>query len=185
MELSNNQLKKIYSLLEKIDCCSDVLKDESIRDLTVDIRSILDPIYCPVCGACGETGDGCASRCDGLSALQLFLNLEQYLLEKELLYFGKEASRPNIISHIIEELRIRSSSSDIGMYCDHYIKSYQDLEKENNDYYTNVKSLLHLFNKVEESDSGVEFHPNTISSCRVLDTITFGEIFKKLREMTQ
>ena len=44
---------------------------------------------------------------------------------------------------------------------------------------------IHLFNKVEESDSGVEFHPNTISSCRVLDTITFGEIFKKLREMTQ
>lgn len=185
MELSNDQLKEIYNILEEIDCCSDVLKDETIRDLTVDIRSILDPIYCPVCGACGETGDGCASRCETLYGMRLFENLEKYLLEKELLYFGNETNRPNIISHIIDEIKIRIESSKEDLYCDHYIKSYQDLEKENNDYYTNVKSLLDLFNKVEESDSGVEFHPNTISSCRVLDTIAFGEIFKKLREMTQ
>ncbi len=45
--------------------------------------------------------------------------------------------------------------------------------------------LIYLI-KLKSQISGVEFlYPNTISSCRVLDTITFGEILKKLREMTQ
>ena len=105
IKFTKDEISEIYKLLEQIDCCSDVLKDETIRNLTLDIRTIIDPVYCPTCGACGEDGDGCHNRCESLNGYHLFINLEQYLLEKEKQIFKSEANRPNIISKIIDELK--------------------------------------------------------------------------------
>lgn len=184
MELSKEEVDNIYSLLEQIDCCSDALKDETIRDLTIDIRSIIDPIYCPTCGACGETGDGCHNRCESLSGYQLFVNLEQYLLEKEKQIFKSQINRPNVISKIIDELKDRLFiTEEKGFYCDSYIKDFNTLQKENSEYFTNVKELIDLLEKVETSDSGKEFSPNSISTCRVLDGNRLCEIIFNLKRL--
>lgn len=52
IKFTKDEISEIYKLLEQIDCCSDVLKDETIRNLTLDIRTIIDPVYCPTCGSC-------------------------------------------------------------------------------------------------------------------------------------
>lgn len=186
MELSKEEVDNIYSSLKQIDCCSDILKDETIRDLTIDIRSILNPIYCPTCGSCGEIGDGCHNRCESLYGHLLFVNIEQYLLEKEKQFFKSEINRPNIISKIIDELKERQYiTDDKGFYCDHYIKTFDNQQKELDEYYTNVKRLLELLEKVEVSDSGKEFHPNYISSCRVFDTEEIGIRLTNLKRLVR
>lgn len=140
--------------------------------------------FCEVCGSCGETGDGCHNRCESLNGYQLLINLEQYLLEKERQFFKSEINRPNIISKIIDDLKERSLiTDDHGFYCDSYIKSYDNLQKENNEYFVNVRDLIGLFEKVEASDSGKEFNPNTISTCRVLDGVRLDEIILNLKRL--
>lgn len=43
-----------------------------------------------------------------------------------------------------------------------------------------IGSLLYYLNKVEISDNDREFRPNTISSCRVLDTQAMSAILKEM-----
>jgi hypothetical protein len=43
--------------------------------------------------------------------------------------------------------------------------------------------LLKYLNKEEESDSGHQFRPNYISSCRVLDGQRMGKILKRMEEL--
>jgi hypothetical protein len=47
----------------------------------------------------------------------------------------------------------------------------------------NVKFMFEMLDKVETSDSGRDFHPNTFSSCRVWDTHRLNKVFKKMKEL--
>jgi hypothetical protein len=44
------------------------------------------------------------------------------------------------------------------------------------------RELAAFILKEEESDSGRVFHPNSISSCRVLDSARMNDILKELKE---
>ncbi len=44
-----------------------------------------------------------------------------------------------------------------------------------------VGQLIKLFEIMEESDSGHEFHPNTIRSCRVVDSQKIIELIKEIK----
>jgi hypothetical protein len=46
-----------------------------------------------------------------------------------------------------------------------------------------VKEFFLILDTVEESDSGKEFHPVYISSCRVMTTKRLNEIFKEMKEI--
>ena len=46
-----------------------------------------------------------------------------------------------------------------------------------------VKELLEIFDTIEESDSGLMFHPVQISSCRVMLSKRVNEILVKLKEL--
>ena len=48
-----------------------------------------------------------------------------------------------------------------------------------------VREFLKILNKVEVSDSGNEFRPNTIRSCRVMDTKRLGEILREMEEVVE
>lgn len=48
-----------------------------------------------------------------------------------------------------------------------------------------VKELFELLDHTEESDSGKEFHPITISSCRVLMTERLNKVLAELREASE
>ena len=45
-----------------------------------------------------------------------------------------------------------------------------------------VAKFLYYLEIVEESDSGNEFHPNFISSCRVMDGVAMNKLLKQLKE---
>jgi hypothetical protein len=47
-----------------------------------------------------------------------------------------------------------------------------------------VKEFIGILDIIEESDSGRQFRPNQISSCRVMDGIRMGEILAKWKELT-
>ena len=46
-----------------------------------------------------------------------------------------------------------------------------------------VKEFIGILDIVEESDNGRTFHPNQISSCRVMDSFRMNEILLKLKEL--
>ena len=48
-----------------------------------------------------------------------------------------------------------------------------------------VRELFELLDYTEESDSGKEFHPIMISSCRVLMTERLHKVLAKLREASE
>jgi len=52
-----------------------------------------------------------------------------------------------------------------------------------NDLINYIDRLMKIFDSVEESDSGREFHPTTISSCRTQHLIELQEILPKIREI--
>lgn len=45
--------------------------------------------------------------------------------------------------------------------------------------------FFHLLEIEEESDSGTPFHPNRITSCRVLDSAKLAELIKDLKTEIQ
>lgn len=51
------------------------------------------------------------------------------------------------------------------------------LERENNE----LRELVDLITIQEESDNGLLFYPNQITSCRVMDAKRIGEITEKYR----
>jgi len=46
-----------------------------------------------------------------------------------------------------------------------------------------VREFFSILDTVEESDSGKEFHPVYIGSCRVLTTKRLNEIFNEMKEI--
>ena len=48
-----------------------------------------------------------------------------------------------------------------------------------------VKEFFAILDVVEESDSGKEFHPVVIHSCRVLLTKKLNEIIPKIKELIE
>ncbi len=44
-----------------------------------------------------------------------------------------------------------------------------------------VSELIKMFEIVEVSDSGNEFHPNVIRSCRVMDTEKIAGLIKEIK----
>lgn len=44
-----------------------------------------------------------------------------------------------------------------------------------------IREFFALLDKVEQSDSGREFHPNTVSSCRVNDMPKIEAALEKMR----
>jgi hypothetical protein len=51
------------------------------------------------------------------------------------------------------------------------------------EYRDTVRELIRLLEIEEESDSGTAFHPNRISSCRVMDGMQINQCLKKLKEL--
>ena len=45
------------------------------------------------------------------------------------------------------------------------------------------KELMSILNKIEESDSGREFRPTYISSCRILDSTKLNIILPRINEI--
>ena len=48
-----------------------------------------------------------------------------------------------------------------------------------------VKEFFDILDEVETSDSGNDFHPVYVSSCRVMKTKRLDEIFKEMKELTK
>lgn len=48
-----------------------------------------------------------------------------------------------------------------------------------------VAKLFYYLDIVEESDSGNEFHPNFISSCRTMDGVAMNNLLKQLKQWSQ
>ncbi len=48
-----------------------------------------------------------------------------------------------------------------------------------------VKLLFEIFDAEETSDSGRDFHPTYISSCRVWDSHRLGRLIPKMKELTK
>jgi len=46
-----------------------------------------------------------------------------------------------------------------------------------------VKEFFAILDEVEETDSGKEFHPIQISSCRVMKTKKMGELLTNMKEL--
>ena len=59
------------------------------------------------------------------------------------------------------------------MSCDKRVEELESLWAE----------FIKILKKTEISDSGTEFHPNGITSCRVLDTKRMNEILTRAEEM--
>jgi len=66
-----------------------------------------------------------------------------------------------------------------------HFSGHLDIVNEDEDY-NSISSLLTEFfamlEETEESDSGTEFHPVHINSCRVIKSKRLGEIFRELKE---
>jgi hypothetical protein len=181
--LTKEQTDFIFKTLDEIEKLSNL--PLTVGTKVIDIKSTIEPTYCPTCNSCGEEGCCPPDRCDSLYNLLNFTYLEKYLLEKERLYFGAngEINRPNLCSHIIEELRVRFKTSKAGLYCDHNIKTYYEMQKKYDELYNACKILINNLEKREESDSGTEFSPNYISSCRVLDGIEISNAIKVIKNI--
>jgi hypothetical protein len=54
----------------------------------------------------------------------------------------------------------------------------------NVEYRDAVRELIRLLEIEEESDSGSTFHPNKVSSCRVMDGMQINQCLKKLKELS-
>lgn len=48
-----------------------------------------------------------------------------------------------------------------------------------------VVEFFKILDIVETSDSGNEFRPNYIGSCRVMDTMRMGELITTMKELTK
>jgi len=48
-----------------------------------------------------------------------------------------------------------------------------------------VKEFIGILDEVEESNSGKEFHPVYISSCRVMKSKRIGELLTEMKELTE
>jgi hypothetical protein len=57
------------------------------------------------------------------------------------------------------------------------------MQKEYNELYNACKILINNLEKREESDSGTEFSPNYISSCRALDGIEICNAMKVIKKV--
>lgn len=47
------------------------------------------------------------------------------------------------------------------------------------------KTLIGLFEKQEESDSGTMFYPNQIVSCRCMDSEKIGNVLDRIKEICE
>lgn len=61
---------------------------------------------------------------------------------------------------------------------DYYKRKAEILQEEN----AELKELIKLLTIVEVSDSGREFYPNKIQSCRVMDGKRITEIIEKYKD---
>jgi hypothetical protein len=57
------------------------------------------------------------------------------------------------------------------------------MQKEYNELYNACKILINNLEKREESDSGTEFSPNYIISCRVLDGVEISNAMKVIKKV--
>jgi hypothetical protein len=57
------------------------------------------------------------------------------------------------------------------------------MQKKYDELYNACKILINNLEKREESDSGTEFSPNYISSCRVLDGIEISNAIKVIKNI--
>jgi len=48
-----------------------------------------------------------------------------------------------------------------------------------------VLELFEILDSVEETDSGREFHPTTINSCRVMHTERLGRILPEMKRLAE
>ena len=69
--------------------------------------------------------------------------------------------------------------------CDVTIKNYMKIfSKENkNNLHELLTEFFQILNTVEETDSGREFHPVYISSCRVMKTKRVIEIISEIKDI--
>lgn len=75
---------------------------------------------------------------------------------------------------------------DETSYYEGLAAGYQDLKQASSEaeqYKKLVCDFFAVLDIVEESDSGYAFHPNRISSCRVMDGVKLTEILLALRKL--
>lgn len=63
-------------------------------------------------------------------------------------------------------------------------ESLKRFSEENDTLEKCVQSFLEILDYTEESDSGRNFHPTTIGSCRVWEGAKLKMLFKKFRELS-
>jgi hypothetical protein len=85
--------------------------------------------YCDVCGSCGESGCCNPEMC---KSLQLNLSIKSVLADMNL------DTEEFCVEYFIEQIQHRFKC---GSYCDWNIKSYKELEKENEKLYKEVEAL--------------------------------------------
>lgn len=79
---------------------------------------------------------------------------------------------------LLKQCKIKGRNPDPWKLC-------RKLERKREEIAALVRRLFELLETVEVSDSEREFHPTTISSCRVMHIIELEKLLPKLKEAAQ
>jgi chromosome segregation ATPase len=119
-------------------------------------------------------------------------SVENYNKELDSLEKERDAAQ----AECLEQARLLGMSAereaDLRSTLDHIRAGYQGtcyacelVGEMNQEYRDAARELIRLLDIEEESDSGTVFHPNKISSCRVMDGARISQCLKKLKELSR
>jgi hypothetical protein len=101
---------------------------------------------------------------------------------------GKSAEREDVLRTKAEQqkkeiLKYTKVLEDIREGYEGTCYACEPAAELNVEYRDTVRELIRLLEIEEESDSGTAFHPNKVSSCRVMDGMKINQCLKTLKEL--
>jgi hypothetical protein len=110
--------------------------------------------------------------------------------EEQARLLGKSAEREDILRTKAEQqkmeiLKYTAVLEDIRNGHEGTCYACELVGEMNQQYRDTVRELIRLLEIEEESDSGTPFHPNRISSCRVMDGMKINQCLKTLKELAE
>jgi hypothetical protein len=125
---------------------------------------------------------------DALAELEDQRDAAQAECEEQARLLGKSAEREDVLRTKAEQqkqeiLKYTKVLEDIRAGYEGTCYACEPAAELNVEYRDTVRELIRLLEIEEESDSGTAFHPNRISSCRVMDGMQINQCLKKLKEL--
>jgi hypothetical protein len=127
---------------------------------------------------------------DALAELEDQRDAAQAECEEQARLLGKSAEREDILRTKAEQqkqeiLKYTAVLEDIRAGYEGTCYACEPAAELNVEYRDAVRELIRLLEIEEESDSGTAFHPNKVSSCRVMDGMKINQCLKKLKELSE